>query len=41
MLDRDSLMQAARDATGLDDFGPDDFEEGFAVLLESYAKDGT
>ncbi len=39
MLDRDSLMQAARDATGLDDFGPDDFEEGFAVLLESYAKD--
>jgi hypothetical protein len=39
MLDRESLMQAARDATGLDDFGPDDFEEGFAVLLESYAKD--
>lgn len=39
MLVRESLMQAARDATGLDDFGPDDFEEGFAVLLESYAKD--
>ncbi len=39
MLDRDSLMQAARNASGLDDFGPDDFEEGFAVLLEAYAKD--
>ncbi|MFK7894684.1 MAG: sulfotransferase [Myxococcota bacterium] len=39
MLDRGSLMQAARDATGLSDFGPEDFEEGFAVLLESYAKD--
>lgn len=39
MLDRDSLMQAARAATGLEDFGPSDFEEGFAVLLESYAKE--
>lgn len=39
MLERDSLMQAAREAAQLDDFGPDDFEEGFAVLLESYAKD--
>lgn len=39
MLDRETLMQAARDATGLDDFGPDDFEEGFAVLLKSYATD--
>ncbi|MEM9173768.1 MAG: sulfotransferase [Myxococcota bacterium] len=39
MLDRESLMQAAREAAGLDDFGPDDFEEGLAVLLEAYAKD--
>ena len=39
MLERDSLMQAAREAAQLDDFGPDDFEEGFAVLLDSYAKD--
>ena len=39
MLDRKSLMQAARDATGLDDFGPDDFEEGFEVLLAAYAND--
>lgn len=39
LLTRDSLMEAASEASGLSDFGPDDFEEGFAVLLESYAKE--
>lgn len=41
VLERDALMEAATAATGFDDFGPDDFEEGLAVLLESYAKDAS
>lgn len=40
-LSRDALMTAAAQATGLDDFGLDDFEEGLGVLLESYARDAT
>ena len=39
MLERESLMQAASDASGLDDFGPRDFEAGFDVLLEAYAQE--
>lgn len=38
-LNRDGLMTAASKATGLSDFGNSDFEEGFSVLLESYARD--
>ncbi len=38
-LTRDSLMEAACTASGLTDFGPEDFEEGFAVVLEAYAKE--
>jgi len=38
-LSRDELMEAARSATGLDDFGDRDFEEGLDVLLNAYAKD--
>lgn len=38
-LNRDELMTAAASATGLSDFGPADFEEGFSVLLASYAQD--
>ena len=38
-ISRDDLMEAASKATGLTDFGPDDFEEGFSVLLQSYATD--
>ena len=34
-LEQVDLMSAARRATGLSDFGPDDFIEPFAVLLES------
>jgi len=38
-LSRDELMQAASNATGLTDFGSNDFEEGFEVLLQAYAND--
>lgn len=38
-LTRESLMEAACDASGLSDFGPRDFEEGFAVLLDAYARE--
>ncbi len=38
-IQRDALLEAASAATGLSDFGDDDFEEGLAVLLESYRKD--
>lgn len=38
-IDRDELLEAASRATGLDDFGHRDFEEGFAVLLQAYADD--
>jgi len=34
-LDRDELLQTARGATGLSDFGPDDFIEPLDVLLAS------
>ena len=37
--DTDSLLRAARDATGLDDFGPGDFRDGLGVLLESFERD--
>ena len=33
------LLAEARAATGLDDFGPDDFREGLAVLCESLERD--
>lgn len=33
------LLEAARARTGLDDFGPDEFREGFGVLLESLEGD--
>lgn len=31
----DELLQTARDRTGLADFGPDDFMEGFTILIAS------
>jgi hypothetical protein len=34
-LDADSLLRAAREATGLDDFGDDDWREPFHVLLRA------
>ena len=33
------LRASATRLTGLDDFGPDDYSDGLAVLLESYARD--
>jgi len=33
------LCAAAAGLTGLGDFGADDFRDGLAVLLESYARD--
>jgi hypothetical protein len=38
-LTRDALLEAACRATGLSDFGSDDFEEGLTVVLEAYAKE--
>lgn len=38
-LTREALMEAASAASGLDDFGPDDFEAGLRVLLEAYARE--
>src|SRR3989337_492028 len=35
----EELHAAAREITGLDDFGDDDYQEALAVLLESYARD--
>ena len=35
MAQHDDLMRAARDATGLDDFGGDSFREGLEVLVRS------
>jgi Sulfotransferase family len=35
----DALLADAIEQTGLDDFGPGDFRDGFAVLLDSYAHD--
>lgn len=37
-FDAESLMAAAREATGLADFGDDRFREGLDVLLETYQK---
>jgi len=34
------LMSSAMEATGLKDFGPGDFREGLAVLMDSLEKDG-
>ena len=34
-LDRDSLLAAARSSTGLEDFGDDDWQEPFAVLVRA------
>ena len=41
MISQDDLMEAASSATGLSDFGNNDFEEGFEVLCKSYADDST
>jgi len=38
-IDHDALLAAACEATGLDDFGTTDFEEGLGVLLRSYDQD--
>jgi len=35
----EELHAAAREITGLDDFGDDDYQEALAVLLESYTRD--
>lgn len=38
-INHDALLNAAAEATGLSDFGSDDFEEGLSVLLQSYRED--
>lgn len=38
-LDPDELVATARRSTGLEDFGPDGWQEGYSVLLESIAKE--
>ena len=38
-LDRDSLIDAARSSTGLDDFGDDDWEEPFSVLIRAFEEE--
>ena len=38
-LDADSLLAAARAATGLDDFGDDGWREPFAVLIDALARE--
>ncbi|MBW2423812.1 MAG: sulfotransferase [Deltaproteobacteria bacterium] len=38
-IDHDALLAAACEATGLDDFGTNDFEAGLSVLLRSYDQD--
>src|SRR5271156_1158952 len=35
----DDLRQSASRMTGLTDFGADDYSDGLAVILESYARD--
>jgi hypothetical protein len=35
----EELRELAAEATGLDDFGPDDFADGLAVLLDSYHRE--
>lgn len=39
-LDRENLLQEARQATGLVDFGAPDFEEGLRLLLDTYRANG-
>ena len=39
-LDIDSVLNEAREKTGLNDFGQDDFIEGLRVLLETYDNNG-
>src|SRR5215813_5666025 len=36
----EDLHESATRLTGLTDFGPDDYTDGLAVILESYAHDG-
>jgi len=36
----EDLHESATRLTGLSDFGPDDYTDGLAVILESYARDG-
>jgi Sulfotransferase family len=36
----EDLHESATRLTGLTDFGPDDYTDGLAVILESYARDG-
>ena len=35
----EDLRESASRMTGLSDFGPDDYSDGLAVILESYARD--
>ncbi|MBW2398223.1 MAG: sulfotransferase [Deltaproteobacteria bacterium] len=37
-FDEESVLEDARRATGLSDFGPDDFHEGLRVLLRTYSE---
>ena len=39
-LSEESLIAAARQGTGLDDFGDEGFREGLRVLLETYESAG-
>ena len=39
MIAADDLHASASRITGLAGFGPDDYTDGLAVLLESYARD--
>ena len=39
VLTEDAILSAAREATGLSDFGPDDFRERLKVLLEDWNGD--
>ncbi|MEO6715757.1 MAG: hypothetical protein ABIM50_00700 [Novosphingobium sp.] len=38
-LTEDAILSAARDATGLNDFGPEDFRERLKVLLDEWNGD--
>lgn len=40
LLDLDEILTEARRQAGLDDFGPDDFEEGLRILIETYNRAG-
>ena len=40
LLDPDALAEWAVSATGLTDFGPDDFSDGLAVLAASFSSEG-